>query len=194
MFTPKISHKISPSFIDSQFVAFMNKIVPSFSFIFVPTCKYLIEYINIMHYWEIMNFTDSRRSSGILRNNLDNKDNIDARKPSSSVKFSRKNEIRVIEDPRSSKKKVSHNPAAQTKNILQKINRDQDRQRRNSVAGMIAQSVFFPVWLISWWQSYSKLYTKKILFFLDSPCLRLILFSFLLSNRKKFGRRKWGIP
>ena len=92
-----------------------------------------------------MNFTDSRRSSGILRNNLDNKDNIDARKPSSSVKFSRKNEIRVIEDPRSSKKKVSHNPAAQTKNILQKINRDQDGQRRNSVVGMIAQSVFFHV-------------------------------------------------
>ena len=123
-----------------------------------------------MHYREIMNFTDSRRSSGILRNNLDNKDDIDARKPSSSVKFSRKNEIRVIEDPRSSKKKVSHYPAAQTKNILQKINRDQDGQRRNSVAGMILNQFFFlPV--IGQLMTI-LLYTKKNLFIF----LRLSLF------------------
>ena len=117
-----------------------------------------------------MNFTDSRRSSGILRNNLDNKDDIDARKPSSSVKFSRKNEIRVIEDPRSSKKKVSHNPAAQTKNILQKINRDQDGRRRNSVAGRILNQFFFlPV--IGQLMTI-LLFTKKNLFIF----LRLSLF------------------
>ena len=139
-FTPKVSHKISPSFVDSQFVAFINKIVPSSRlFLYQPANNWMY----IMHYREIMNFTDSRRSSGILRNNLDNKDDIDARKPSSSVKFSRKNEIRVIEDPRSSKKKVSHNPAAQTKNILQKINRDQDGRRRNSVAGRILNQFFY---------------------------------------------------
>ena len=62
----------------------------------------------------------STSSSGILKTNLD------GRKPSNTVKFSRKNEIRLIEG--GEKRKVSGNIAQQSKNLLRNINKEKESE------------------------------------------------------------------
>ena len=58
-----------------------------------------------------------------MKNNLESKNNLEDRKLSNTVKFSQKNEIRLIENQERVKRKVSANPARQSRNILNKINK-----------------------------------------------------------------------
>ena len=62
-------------------------------------------------------------SNGILKNNLDVRNNLEDRRPSNTVKFSQRNEIRLIENQDRAKRKISANPARQSRNILNKINK-----------------------------------------------------------------------